>query len=440
MLLNFIFLIVYTLLSSFLSGEDLYYLSSIHIIIYIFHSLTIKKNISPIILFALGSLIVNIGNIALISQLYTRTIITYNYIVPKYIDNAAQIWCISFTLIIIGFDSTIKKSLPPISFDIKKNHLRNIFIALFISNIIILFNHYANILHSLKIFGMINTMGIVFYARLWAKEDNKTYRNYAIILLVIETYLSLTTSFLRFELILPTFCMFMGYFLGKGDIKYLFSYRVLPYLLLIIIYASIFRALQINRSDTNFISVFYDSGDNYVQNNVKDNKQQYALLIRSANVAQLTNVVRLVNQNGLYYGKASAPLVMALIPRMLWPDKPLIRLGAWFALEIGQAYQNETGYINNSINMTVMGELYLDFGWIGVIIGSLLLGVFIALLWNSTEFYLSPYNLMGTVFGGYLFMILFIGIAADLQIVITFLSFYVTFYIIKKVATYLMRQ
>ena len=81
--------------------------------------------------------------------------------------------------------------------------------------------------------------------------------------------------------------------------------------------------------------------------------------------------------------------------------------------------------------MTVAGELYLDFGWIGVIFGSLLFGAFIALLWNSTKFYASEYNLSGTIFGGYLIM-LSIGSYADLQIAVTLVSTYIIFLIIKR--------
>jgi len=56
---------------------------------------------------------------------------------------------------------------------------------------------------------------------------------------------------------------------------------------------------------------------------------------------------------------------------------------------------------------------------------------FIGLLWNSTRFYSSEYNISGTIFGGYIF-ILSIGSYADLQIVITLLSTYLIFLALKK--------
>jgi hypothetical protein len=92
------------------------------------------------------------------------------------------------------------------------------------------------------------------------------------------------------------------------------------------------------------------------------------------------------------------------------------------------------GMAGNSINMTVPGELYLDFGWIIVIIGSLLTGAFFCLLWNSTQFYSSQYNLTGIIFGGYMLILSLGGFAADLQIIITLISMYFTLFIIKKIA------
>jgi hypothetical protein len=84
--------------------------------------------------------------------------------------------------------------------------------------------------------------------------------------------------------------------------------------------------------------------------------------------------------------------------------------------------------------MTIMGEMYLDFGWIGVLIGCILYGMFMAVLWNSVEFFASPYNLLGILFGGYILVFSF-GIGADLQIVVSYLSTYLIIYAIKKLIT-----
>ncbi len=347
-------------------------------------------------------------------------------------------------LVLAGFESEdtpedlswIVKKIPKISFEIKnRNILKYMFMFLLIENLLFIVGEGFNVRGNQfgKFFVLLNTIGILFYSRLWAKENNRTYAVYAITLYLLETYFSLLTSYLRFELILPTFYLFTGYFIGKGSIKYIFSYRVLPLVFILIIYGSVFNALPKYRA--NFISVFQEQAKltTVTYSDDQDKNASSGLLSRSANVAQMTNIVMLVERNnGPYNGRASAPILIAFIPRFLWPDKPIIQLGAWFAVQIGAGGINEYGIINNSINMTVAGELYLDFGWFGVLIGSLLFGAFIAILWNSTNFYSSAYNLSGTIFGGYLIM-LSIGSYADLQIVVTLVSTYLIFYVIRRV-------
>lgn len=437
-MLNVVFLILYVAFSSFLSGAELFIMLSIHFGICTVLHLKKKLPITPVFVFYLGVIIVNIANLSLISQVERHHVTTYSYIVPKYIDDAALIWCISSTLCVIGFNLASKRSFPAIDFEIKKKKtLQNLFWVLFVANLLTIIGYGVLIKGGnqfAKIFGLLNSIGILFYARLWATENSRLYRNYAILLYLVETYIALTSSFLRFELILPTFYLFAGFFLGKGDLKFALSYRVIPLIAILVFYSSVFTSLQHNRS--NFISVF--NGTAAGEEEVEDTRDRSddnsgALLNRSANLAQITNVVNLVQKNDFYGGKASEPMIIALVPRVLWPDKPLIQLGAWFALEIGVGTKTSLGTANNSINMTVAGQLYLDFGWVGVVLGSLLFGAFLAVLWNSTRFYASQFNLMGTIFGGYLFL-LSIGSYADLQVVITLMSTYIVFYIIKKIA------
>jgi len=428
MALHIVFLFLYIFLSTVLSASELYFVCVLHMLIYIGSNFYQQRVVTPIILFALGVVVVDLGNVALIDEVVQGTVTTYSYIVPAYIDDAAQIWCVSITIIIMGYILAAKKSLPAINFDVKREHLKIVFYLLLLVNIIIIFSATVSLKTSLQIFNLLNTFGILFFARLWGKEDNKTFASYAIILLVLETYIALATSYLRSEVIFPMVCLFIGYFIGKGKVRYVFSYRVAPFVFVGVIYATAFSAMELQRS--NFLGFFLDKKVEN-PNQVKVDKKD-ALLIRSANLAQMTNVINLVHENGFYNGTASYPLLVAVIPRVLWPEKPKIQLGAWFALEIGQA--NIVGdRVNNSINMTVMGEMYLDFGWPGVILGSLLLGALVAMLWNSTHFYGSVYNLNGSVFGGYILLILLIGLAADLQIVITFFSYYLSFYILKYI-------
>ncbi len=429
-MVNVIFLIFYLISIFFFKGESLYYILIFQCLVSILKSVKEKNYITPIFTFYIGVIITNLANLSLISQVANHNIRAYNYIVPRYIDDAVKLWCVSCTLIIIGYELAIKRSFWNIAVNVtKKENLKIIFGILVTINLLRIFGSVVRLNGSgiFKIIGLLNMVGILFFARLWAKTDQKKYRNYTLILYVLQTYAALLTAFLRSDLIIPTFCLSLGYFIGKGDIKYVFSYRILPLIALVVIYSSVFSSLQTNRS--NFINAFSDNDTRTDQ----PAENSTALLDRNANLAQLTNIVKLVKQNGFYDGKASAPLVLALIPRFLWPDKPVIAIGAWFALEIGAAYKAENGRANNSINMTLPGELYLDFGWTGLVLGSLLMGAFIAALWNATQFYSSEYNITGTLFGGYLFFLSVFGFAGDLQIMITLTSTYIMFLIIKKV-------
>jgi hypothetical protein len=113
------------------------------------------------------------------------------------------------------------------------------------------------------------------------------------------------------------------------------------------------------------------------------------------------------------------------VPRFLWPDKPVVQKGGWFAWRIGQAWIEPDGTYSNSVNMTIPGELYLNYGWLGVLIGCPLFGTILAMFWKRTSFWSKRPSELGTSFGFYL---LWFGVtlSADLQILVTILATYMT--------------
>lgn len=442
-MLNIVFLIIYIFFSSFFRNGDLFIVLTIHFLIHIVNHFVKKKPATPVLIFYFGIILINYANIQLISQFYSGGI--RSYLVVEHINLAAQIWCISSTLMQMGYQYAINKSLPAISIEVKRNNNLNKIFWVIIFTVLFGFGILSIVGSSLlKVFSLLNSFGIMFFARIWAEKNNKTYRTYSLILVVLQTYIALTTSFLRLYLILPTMCLGLGYFIGKGDIKYLLTYRILPFLGVLLIFANFFKTLQGSR--TNFLAVFETAGNNWINDDDDDtnddeefNENSGALFARSANLAQLTQVVRLVNKNGFYDGSVSAPLIIAVIPRAIWPSKPPIALGRWFAWAIftRKAMADPSSNLSylkstNSVNMTVPGELYLDFGWLGIVIGSFLFGAFFPLLWNAAGFYDSCYNLSGAVFGGYLFILASSGFGGDLQVVISLMSLYFSFLIAKK--------
>jgi len=63
------------------------------------------------------------------------------------------------------------------------------------------------------------------------------------------------------------------------------------------------------------------------------------------------------------------------VPRALWPDKPKIGLGTYFREHIWKGPWNESDS-GGQIAITQVGELYINFGLWGIVIGMVILGVF----------------------------------------------------------------
>jgi hypothetical protein len=69
-------------------------------------------------------------------------------------------------------------------------------------------------------------------------------------------------------------------------------------------------------------------------------------------------------------GATLTPIAAAFIPKLLWPDKPSIAVGQVFNKEFQLAEVADT-----FISPSHVGELYWNFGWAGVMVGSSLIGV-----------------------------------------------------------------
>jgi hypothetical protein len=71
------------------------------------------------------------------------------------------------------------------------------------------------------------------------------------------------------------------------------------------------------------------------------------------------------------YGRTLGLFFVAFIPRLLWPDKPEIHIGQW----VTDVYGSGPEVVGTSTGPTQVGEFYFNFGWPGVVLGMLLLGV-----------------------------------------------------------------
>jgi hypothetical protein len=77
-------------------------------------------------------------------------------------------------------------------------------------------------------------------------------------------------------------------------------------------------------------------------------------------------------------GWSIAHVAIAYIPRLLWPGKPILGTGQW----ITENYGFGPG-IESATGSTWIGELYMNFGWIGILVGMTCAGVFLRFLQES---------------------------------------------------------
>ncbi len=126
-------------------------------------------------------------------------------------------------------------------------------------------------------------------------------------------------------------------------------------------------------------------------------------LARLSTFNQLTQISRIVHEEGYYEGETLDYLLYVFIPRIIWRDKPQIVPGQWFAEKIGRGFRMDDTRFSNAINMTIPGELFLNFGWFGVVLGMALLGFLYFLFWQSASIYSEKRNLLGQAFAVTLF-------------------------------------
>ena len=127
------------------------------------------------------------------------------------------------------------------------------------------------------------------------------------------------------------------------------------------------------------------------------------LTARLSTFNQLTQVVRLVREDGYYDGETIGYAVYVFIPRVIWPEKPIIAPGQWFARRLGRGVGYEGGTFSNAINMTIPGELFLNFGWFATALGLATLGLIYYLLWQAVTFHRSESNPVALIFTYVLF-------------------------------------
>jgi hypothetical protein len=67
-------------------------------------------------------------------------------------------------------------------------------------------------------------------------------------------------------------------------------------------------------------------------------------------------------------------IALAYVPRIVWADKPTLSVGGWITDNfLARGMRSSTG-------STWIGELYFNFGWSGIVVGMLLMGIYFRVL------------------------------------------------------------
>ncbi|SDD38634.1 hypothetical protein SAMN04488104_102746 [Algoriphagus faecimaris] len=85
-------------------------------------------------------------------------------------------------------------------------------------------------------------------------------------------------------------------------------------------------------------------------------------------------VVDFVNEGGYKFGEAFDKLIYGLIPRLIWPEKPIMVSSYEFG--------NLLGAEGTAIGVSDVGDLYWNFGILGIPIGMYILGMITARFFN----------------------------------------------------------
>jgi hypothetical protein len=82
------------------------------------------------------------------------------------------------------------------------------------------------------------------------------------------------------------------------------------------------------------------------------------------------------------YGKTYSFFAIALIPRIIWPDKPTAgSANGFYAVSYGVT--TEEGVKTTTFGVSILGEAFMNFGWAGVVLVMLLQGILIGAMQYS---------------------------------------------------------
>lgn len=394
--------------------------------------------LTPITFFALALALTGVANAMAVTSLAERgTQSPFDlYTALDYVYFACAVMLVGGTAIIAGFYTaqrwrawrTVGKALPRIKARIKDRNLTYGGAVVAVLSMVLTSWLGPNRFGTISgLIAVLPDLVIFTLGRLGATRHSRHVITVALGLALVVAIQAALFAYLRAEILLPIFALLTGLVVGGRSLAILRRRALIPVYLLIALFAVNFATLgkirSIGGSGQSRVAAFRAATTTDASDSTDDSR---SIMVRLSTVNQLSQLGLLADKGGFLHGSTLAYLGFAFVPRILWPAKPKIAKGAWFAYQIGQANLRPDGTYGNSVNMTVPGELYLNFGWGGVVIGSYLFGALLAVFWSTAMFWTDTNNPLGTAFGFYLLWI-GVGLVADLQIVVTLFAMYLLF-------------
>jgi hypothetical protein len=397
-----------------------------------------EGQVSPITLFAAGSVAVCVANaIGFLAQNTERRPVYFVYAVDGHLMLAAELTLAGVVLPVLGFWIVGRQPSRWPLLDL----LPRVYAAIPHRALVRWGGAAAVLAIALQVVGGLPSLGtltaIVFLlphmtvfalARVGVQYRVPNALRVALAVALLEAGRALWFSYLRVEIVFPLLAFAFGAILGARSLRPLRSPLFLPLYAAGVVFIAYFGALGATRGRTGGLDRLMTMYELEQQGEFAPQRarQQQTVVSRLSTFNQLSQIGALVERDGFRDGATLDYLGYAFIPRFLWPEKPVIAKGGWFALQIGQAYVRRDGQPSNSVGMTIPGELYLNYGWLGVVPGCLLYGALLAVFWTRTNFWSDSRNTFGSMFGFYLLWIGF-GLGADLQIIVTVTAIYLLF-------------
>jgi hypothetical protein len=398
-----------------------------------------RQGLTPMTLYAFAGILRSVANtIAVLNQDTSSRSTYFLYAVDAHLELAMKVEWMGLVLPIIAFYGMLHTSAgrsvcsfaPPVNGTFRLSRLLPVALGGAALGMIL---NIAGILPSL---GTLNslvfflphlaafTLAHVGIRRAWPKAVWL-----ALAIAVAESGRALLFAYLRSDVVSPIFAYAVGVLVGARSLRAMRSVFLLPVYGMSAVAVIYFAAFAEVRGQSGGLERLESVAEVQATQQQYDVPTRHNLMTRLSSINQLTQVARVVEEDGYLNGETLEYLAYAWIPRFLWSEKPTIAKGAWFALRIGQARVYE-GRITNSVNMTVPGELYLNYGWLGLMLGTCAFGAFLAVLWSAAGALRDDANILGNAFAYYLLWVGFGG-GADLQIVVTLVANYALFLLVS---------